>query len=60
MFQNAHAFDLKALTDKIKKIKGEYLIENNKFYLDKIVINNKPVSNRILLSQFNKRCYNLV
>lgn len=45
---------------KIKKIKGEYLIENNKFYLDKIVINNKPVSNRILLSQFNKRCYNLV
>ena len=45
---------------KIKKIKGQYLIENNKFYLDKIVINNKPVSNRILLSQFNKRCYNLV
>lgn len=45
---------------KIKKIKGQYLIENNKFYLDKIVINNKPISNRILLSQFNKRCYDLV
>ena len=45
---------------KIKKIKGHYLIENNKFYLDKIVINNKPISNRILLSQFNKRCYDLV
>ena len=45
---------------KIKKIRGEYLIENNKFYLDKIVINNKPISNRILLSQFNKRCYDLV
>ena len=45
---------------KIKKIKGQYLIENNKFYLDKIFINNKPISNRILLSQFNKRCYDLV
>ena len=45
---------------KIKKIKGQYLIENNKFYLDKIVINNEPISNRILLSQFNKRCYDLV
>ena len=45
---------------KIKKIKGQYLIENNKFYLDEIVINNKPISNRILLSQFNKRCYDLV
>ena len=45
---------------KIKKIKGQYLIENNKFYIDKIVINNKPISNRILLSQFNKRCYDLV
>ena len=45
---------------KIKKIKGQYLIENDKFYLNKIVINNKPVSNRILLSQFNKRCYDLV
>ena len=45
---------------KIKKIKGQYLIENNKFYLDKIIINNKPISNRILLSQFNKRCYGLV
>ena len=45
---------------KIKKIKGQYLIENDKFYLDKIVINNKPISNRILLSQFNKRCYDLV
>jgi hypothetical protein len=41
---------------KIKKIKGQYLIENNKFYLDKIIINDKPISNRILLSQFNKRC----
>ena len=45
---------------KIKKIKGQYLIENNKFYIDKIVINDKPISNRILLSQFNKRCYDLV
>lgn len=45
---------------KIKKIKGQYLIENNKFYLDEIIINNKPISNRILLSQFNKRCYDLV
>jgi hypothetical protein len=45
---------------KIKKIKGQYLIENNKFYLDKIVINNNPISNRILLSEFNKRCYDLV
>ena len=45
---------------KIKKIKGQYLIENNKFYIDKIVINNKFISNRILLSQFNKRCYDLV
>ena len=42
---------------KIKKIKGQYLIENNKFYIDKIVINNKPISNRILLSEFNKKCY---
>ena len=41
---------------KIKKIKGQYLIENNKFYLDKIIINNKPISNRILLSQLKKRC----
>jgi len=45
---------------KLKKIKGQYLIENNKLYLDKLVINNKPISNRILLSQSNKRCYNLV
>ena len=45
---------------KLKKIKGHYLIENNKLYLDKLVINNKPISNRILLSQSNKRCYNLV
>ena len=36
---------------KLKKIKGQYLIENNKLYLDKLVINNKPISNRILLSQ---------
>ena len=45
---------------KLKKIKGQYLIENNKLYLDKLVINNKPISNRILLSQSNKRCYDLV
>ena len=41
---------------KLKKIKGQYLIENNELYLDKLVINNKPISNRILLSQLNKRC----
>jgi len=45
---------------KLKKIKGQYLIENNKLYLDKLVINDKPISNRILLSQSNKRCYGLV
>ena len=32
------------------------LIENNKLYLDKLVINNKSISNKILLSQLNKRC----
>ena len=41
---------------QLKKIKGQYLIKNNKLYLDKLVINNKPISNRILLSQLNKRC----
>ena len=45
---------------KLKKIQGQYLIHNNKLYLDKLVINNKPVSNRMLLSQLNKRCYSLV
>jgi len=45
---------------KLKKIQGQYLIHNNKLYLDKLVINNKPVSNRMLLSQLNKRCYILV
>jgi hypothetical protein len=42
---------------KFKKIQGQYLIEDNKLYLDKLVINDKPMSNRILLSQSNKRCY---
>ena len=41
---------------KLKKIQGQYLIENNKLYLDKLVINNKSISNKILLSQLNKRC----
>ena len=41
---------------KLKKIQGQYLIKNNKLYLDKLVINNKSISNRILLSQLNKRC----
>ena len=41
---------------QLKKIQGQYLIKNNKLYLDKLVINNKPISNRILLSQLNKRC----
>jgi hypothetical protein len=41
---------------KFKKIQGQYLIEDNKLYLDKLVINDKPISNRILLSQSNKRC----
>jgi hypothetical protein len=45
---------------KFKKIQGQYLIEDNKLYLDKLVINDKPISNRILLSQSNKRCYGLV
>ena len=36
---------------QLKKIQGQYLIKNNKLYLDKLVINNKPISNRILLSQ---------
>ena len=40
----------------LKKIQGQYLIENNKLYLDKLVINNKSISNKILLSQLNKRC----
>ena len=41
---------------QLKKIQGQYLIENNKLYLDKLVINNKSISNKILLSQLNKRC----
>ena len=41
---------------QLKKIQGQYLIKNNKLYLDKLVINNKSISNRILLSQLNKRC----
>ena len=41
---------------KLKKIQGQYLIKNNKLYLDKLVINNKSISNRILLSSLNKRC----
>jgi hypothetical protein len=41
---------------KLKKIQGQYLIENSKLYLDKLVINNKSISNRILLSRLNKRC----
>jgi hypothetical protein len=45
---------------KFKKIQGQYLIEDNKLYLDKLVINDKPISNRILLSHSNKRCYGLV
>ena len=45
---------------KFKKIQGQYLIEDNKLYLDKLVINDKPISNRILLSQSNKKCYGLV
>ena len=45
---------------KFKKIQGQYLIEDNKLYLDKLVINDKPISNRILLSQSNKKCYDLV
>ena len=40
----------------LKKIQGQYLIENNKLYLDKLVINNKSISNKILLSPLNKRC----
>jgi hypothetical protein len=46
----------KSNKSKLKKIQGQYLIENNKLYLDKLVINNKSISNKILLSQLNKRC----
>ena len=46
----------KSNESKLKKIQGQYLIENNKLYLDKLVINNKSISNKILLSQLNKRC----
>ena len=41
---------------QLKKIEGQYLIKNNKLYLDKLVVNNKSISNRILLSKLNKRC----
>ena len=46
----------KSNVSKLKKIQGQYLIENNKLYLDKIFINNKSISNKILLGQLNKRC----
>ena len=46
----------KSNKSKLKKIQGQYLIENNKLYLDKLVINNKSISNKILLSQLSKRC----
>jgi hypothetical protein len=42
---------------KLRKIKGEYIIINNELFLHNLNINDKEISNKILLSQFNKKCY---
>ena len=42
---------------KLKKIKGSYKVINNKLYLENLVINDKQISDKILLNSINKRCY---
>ena len=42
---------------KLKKIKGSYKVINDKLYLENLVINDKQISDKILLSSIKERCY---